>query len=275
MNPLATVKRIVRKHAVRTGLVSGRKFRFPLVPGLGVRPSEMGEHWMLDVLIHLRDHIQGTFVDVGANTGQTLVKAISVLNVPYVGFEPNSACACYLNMLVRENELENCSIIPAAVGGDVGVAKLALFSHRSTDATATLRPELRGRAPTSFLHIVIVDLFETLRELGHEQVGMMKVDVEGGELEVLRSAEAGIRECRPIVLIEVLAVGTPEREERLEVINELVKSWDYRFLRINKDGESALSSLEELERVEAADNRNAEDYLLVPADRVAELATLR
>ena len=274
MNPLATVKRIVRKHAVRTGEVSGRKFRYPLVPGLGVRRMDAHEQWMIDILTGLRGHIDGVFVDVGANTGQTMVKALSVLDTPYVGFEPNSACVCYLNMLVRENELENCTIIPAAVGGEVGVAKLAFFSHRSTDATATLRPELRGRAPESYLHIVIVDLIDTLQKLGVEQVGMMKVDVEGGELEVLQSADPGIREWHPIILIEVLAVGNEERAKRLETMNELVGGWNYRFLRIDKKGDGALASLKVVEQVRVEDNQKACDYLLVPADRVEGIANL-
>lgn len=273
--PLTTVKRLARNLYFRKIRVSGRTFRLPLVVGLGVQHVDASEPWMIDVLCHLRDQIKGVFVDVGANVGQTLIKTMAVLDNPYIGFEPNPACACYLNMLVQANGLHNCTIVPAAVGGEVGVDRLALFSHRWTDATATLHPELRTmRAPVSYQHIAIVDLFETLRKLAIAEVAMIKVDVEGGELEVLTSAEAGIRKYRPIILIEVLTVSTEERYTRLDKINDIVTSWCYRFLRIEKEG-GRLTGFKVLNRIASDENQKACDYLLVPSDRVEAVTNVK
>jgi hypothetical protein len=60
--------------------------------------------WKTELIERLLGPESGLFVDVGANLGQTLLDLWSINpNIPYLGFEPNLACICYLKELIQIN----------------------------------------------------------------------------------------------------------------------------------------------------------------------------
>lgn len=80
----------------------GRSVVVPLIGGFKVGLS--GERFLLDLMDHFLPCIRGAVVDIGANVGQTLVKAkLAAPGRTYYGFEPNPACFHYLEALVQAN----------------------------------------------------------------------------------------------------------------------------------------------------------------------------
>ncbi len=89
--------------------VAGRPIKIPLVGRLKVGLS--GEKFLLDIFELLLPKLEGAFVDVGANLGQTLckVKLVDAART-YYGFEPNAAaqssrsCGAWLRQFAKTSQ---------------------------------------------------------------------------------------------------------------------------------------------------------------------------
>jgi tRNA G46 methylase TrmB len=84
--------------------IGHRIITFPLNRIQGLGRLRWKHSWMTDVLEHLVGIKPGTFVDIGANIGQTLLSLQATHpEVGYIGFEPNVRCAAYLDDLIKSN----------------------------------------------------------------------------------------------------------------------------------------------------------------------------
>lgn len=158
-------------------------------------------------------------VDVGANTGNHTVffagpmKAASV-----VPFEPLPAAARALRAAVERNALGNVdlSFLGTGVSDREGRAKL-VFSGRGGLGATSLSPD-----PAGEIGIASLDSMVT----GH--VDLLKIDVEGMEMNVLAGADGLIKRSRPLIFVEIANRNT-------NALLEWLKSADYRITRIFTD----------------------------------------
>ncbi len=96
-----------------TVTINGQRFTIPFI--YRMRMAATGD-WMVPLRTAIRAARSGTFVDVGVNVGQALMKAKSVdRNWDYVGFEPNPACVLYIRELCRANGFDDATIVPAGL----------------------------------------------------------------------------------------------------------------------------------------------------------------
>ena len=165
-------------------------------------------------------------LDVGANEGQTLVDLVKagLGHVEALAFEPNPACAYYLQHLVRENRWSNVTVLPIALSD--GQRCLSLDLNSENDSAATLVPNLRPGAPVSHRQVVPCFSLDHLIETSTIRVKpnfLLKIDVEGAELEVLRGSQDALRASRPLVLCEVLWAHCQERLDFMR--HETPNSW--------------------------------------------------
>ena len=99
--------------------------------------------WMDEIIKGCYAISQGTFIDIGANVGQTLLKVKSLFaDVVYVGFEPNIHCAGYISTLISSNNFQDCSIFPIGLGCEEKVT--TLFYENHADPKATVIDNFRG-----------------------------------------------------------------------------------------------------------------------------------
>ena len=66
---------------------------------------------------------------------------------------------------------------------------------------------------------------------------IVKIDVEGSELDVLMGLQDWIKSCQPLILIEILPVYAEENSERLKrqnKIEDLMRMLNYKISRIKK-----------------------------------------
>ncbi len=69
--------------------LNNKNFVIPVLGKLGFSNMFMSEPWMIDVLKIVIPLSKGSFIDVGVNIGQTLLKLRSVSDeIEYTGFEP-------------------------------------------------------------------------------------------------------------------------------------------------------------------------------------------
>jgi FkbM family methyltransferase len=133
-------------------------------------------------------------VDIGANKG-AYTYWLSGLCSQVVAFEPNSLLA---NRLQAASP-DNVSVKNFALSDQAGTFTLytPIRNRLPVDGEASLRRPLDG----DFLeHEVKVGVFD---EFELENVGFMKVDVEGLELSVLKGATQFFERERPVLLMEI------------------------------------------------------------------------
>lgn len=169
---------------------------------------------------------KGIWIDVGAHHGEiTLGYAIHNPGLRIFAFEPNLQAATTLFGRAR-----NYVVIPMAVAEMDGAAQFHInsFDEASSllpmDETArrawkggeVLREESVRTVPT-----IRLDTFMDL--LGISRVDFLKIDTQGGDLAVLRSAGKRLRDIRKVTLeVDVtsrrLYQGSPSKEQILSFL---------------------------------------------------------
>lgn len=135
----------------------------------------------------------GTFVDVGANIGiLTLVAAEAVgPSGRVVAVEPGPATFRALEANVELHALSNVHVVEAAAGPEPGV--VAVTDLITDDQNRVVEWGAGPHVPLTTVDILTKDI---------EVVDLLKLDVEGYEVAVLRGAPELLLRCRA-VLVEV------------------------------------------------------------------------
>lgn len=248
--------------------IDGKKFKIPVLRGAGDANLNMSELWMVDVLKTLINLDQGIFVDVGVNTGQTLLKLRSVSpGMDYIGFEPNSFCVEYVEHLKRLNDYDDVKIIPVGISDKTELGILNFYENSNVDSSASM---IEGfRSPESLKKTSYIPLFRVKdleEKVDLSRIAILKIDVEGGELEVLTSFKDKIAKQKPIILLEILPAYGKENIERIERqmrVQEMLSNLDYIFYRIIKRN-NKLIKFESLAEIEIHSDLNMCDYLVIP-----------
>jgi FkbM family methyltransferase len=127
------------------------------------------------------------FLDVGANEGWFSVQAAQLVGSDGRVFavEPQQRLWPVLLRNFSLNRLTHCVLLPYAISSRPGHGTLTLAPDLNTGAS-TLVP-----MPRQFLwrkQLVVTMALDDLTVLNREQIALAKVDVEGFEVEVVRSA---------------------------------------------------------------------------------------
>ena len=158
---------------------------------------------------HLRD---GDFVDVGAHIGLYTVAAARATAGRVLAFEPNPLARAQLAENVRRNGCTNVAVVPKAVAAFPGRALLHV--------PATPDPSFSSLDAGRFAEGEPIDVEVTTVDAEVAALGLrptvVKVDVEGGELDVVAGMERTLRELRPVLLVEVSEASARELARRLE-----------------------------------------------------------
>ncbi|HYF31998.1 MAG TPA: FkbM family methyltransferase [Chitinophagaceae bacterium] len=255
--------------------IDGNKIRIPLFGNLGYFNFNLTEVWMTQVLRQLKPIFKGAFVDVGVNTGQTLIKAHGVFGkMEYVGFEPNPVCVHYVQNLIRLNNF-NCKLLPVGVSSETGILKLNFYYDEETDQSASILQQFRLDQPIHHsLYVPVFNGQSVVQLLPAQQHSILKIDVEGAELDVLKGLQEWIVARQPIILSEILPVYTPShpdytlRVQRQQEMQQLLRNWDYRIARLVKNNTIAVQLLE---TIEPHSDMELCDYIIFPAGLQAQV----
>lgn len=238
--------------------------------------------WKTEAITAVLQHRHGGFVDVGANVGQTLADFLCApVRSFYLGFEPNLICCQHLTGLISANGLDRCQVIPAALGNHNGVGEL--FRGGDSDPGASTRRDLRPRLAFQPVAACVYRFDDLQGVLPEPQVALVKIDVEGSELEVLRGMESTIRELRPWIICEVLHRDSSADHEtyrqRCAELMGLIRSLGYEVQRIVQDATGMrvhdLHAIAEFPDVEWNEFSSTEcDYLFLPASDVGSARRL-
>jgi FkbM family methyltransferase len=160
-----------------------------------------------DLTAALTDHFAAdgtTVVDIGASWGlfsYHLARLVGAVGTVF-SFEPHPMNKPVLEKLARARP--NVRFRPVAVSDLIGCADLQVpvFGSRHVTAQSSLAHGFDGQRGVRVAKVTV----PTVRlddEVGSRRVDLVKVDVEGHEMSVLRGASATLRKYLPPMLIEI------------------------------------------------------------------------
>jgi FkbM family methyltransferase len=147
----------------------------------------------------------GTFVDVGANIGVYTGWAARLVGRDgrVHAFEPAPVTRHALCRMVDANRLDNVRVVPVAVGASAGCITLYLVQGAS-GLTSAVPPSIDGGTTRVEVPMTTLDAYAEKARTG--TVSLVKIDVEGYEIEVLKGATALLgSDSGPAVVFETQA----------------------------------------------------------------------
>ncbi|GAA4318171.1 FkbM family methyltransferase [Compostibacter hankyongensis] len=190
-------KKATRRMAERGGIVYELDLRQHLDHGIYFGSTDPAKETLY------REVQEGdTVLDIGSNLGEVLLNFArrTGKNGRVYGFEPHPVTFNKLKRNVELNPFSCISLFNLGLSDRKGSFSMAVPDERNTGMNRIL-PE--GEAPGSLrVDTEKLDDFVLAQEL--DRVDLIKIDVEGFELFVLRGGEATLRRFRPRLFIELV-----------------------------------------------------------------------
>jgi FkbM family methyltransferase len=176
--------------------------------------TDQGQYWWLhntgvspedefiEVVCDLLDeHRAGVAIDVGANFGCWTLP-LSKHSVRVVAFEPQKCCADLITRSIEAGSIGNVRVENKAVGANAGIVMVPQLDIETAGnfggISLVSENDQQPGSPKKPVPMLDLDSYDS-----GGQVSFIKIDVEGGEVAVLRGAARVIARDRPIMMMEM------------------------------------------------------------------------
>jgi FkbM family methyltransferase len=171
-----------------------------------------------------------TFVDVGANFGTFSLLASRLVGSTgrVIAIEPQERLSSFIEESIALSGVDNCEVHRAACGKSNGEASLLIPVDDS--GRAGFFQGFSGRKQHTSATVPVTTLDFILRDIAAGSPCLIKIDVEGSEMDVLDGGAAFISSHHPGIMIEInpwsaAASGTTARQ----IVDRLVELGYSRF----------------------------------------------
>jgi FkbM family methyltransferase len=166
----------------------------------------------------------GVMVDVGANVGfMTMLGARRAGPAGRVlAIEPNPAMVVAVRRHLERNLISNVRLVQAGCSETRGSLPLYIAPDGNPGRTSL---SAKNADSQRSVEVDVMPLDELVAEFNPLRLDLLKIDVEGAELQVLQGAKETLRRFRPVILMEVdphlLASFGTRPEEIFNLLSEL------------------------------------------------------
>lgn len=169
-------------------------------------------------------------LDLGANRGEFARGMISRYSCRVFALEPVSGLRAGIAPLA------GLTLLPFAAGGKNGRARLRVFGTRC----ASLLYEKEHDVLDAEEDIEVLDLRSLLERLEVDSIDLVKVDIEGAEIEMFASAsDADLCKCAQIT-VEFHDFIYPEQRVQVESIKRRLRAIGFRVINFSLDNTDVL-----------------------------------
>jgi FkbM family methyltransferase len=169
------------------------------------------------------------FYDIGANVGFFTVLAAKLVGSSgkVYAFEPDRQNADCIRHNIQLNQFNNTAVWQKAVSHTTGTGELLLaeYSGGHTLSVVDRPPDLAGS-----ITVELVSIDDLISQGKLTPPNLVKIDVEGAELDVLRGMIQTIKQYQPIIIYEVDAAKQDSFQQKNESIEALIYSLDYKIV---------------------------------------------
>ena len=175
--------------------------------------------------------------DVGAYIGVYALTAAQIARAGQVhAFEPDPRSARRLRAAITDNGIHNVHLQMCAVGDRTGERKMLLLdyppmSSLQLEADSSANVEI-GTSQDKRITVPVCTLDEYCEARGIRRVDLLKIDVEGAEMLVLRGAARLIASSRPEMLIELHQAQAHAFGHPVEEVIDHLQALGYQLFRI-------------------------------------------
>ena len=174
-----------------------------------------------------------TVIDVGANVGQFAIAAAKTFpGVAVHSFEPNPPCAAKLRANVTS--LGNIKVYELALGENEGKIEFHVNSHSHSSSILPLAKSHLDAFPqareTSVIPVKVSTLDRVFHEVEMQEPVLLKLDVQGYELQVLQGAADFLKRV-DFVLLEASFKPMYQGEPLFMDVEKKMQEFGFEFLR--------------------------------------------
>ena len=187
--------------------------------------------YAIDELTTLDSVRNKDIIDAGGYVGDTALLFSSYTDKSIHVFEASPSNMDIIRETIRLNHLENIVPVSKALGEKSGTATFSLGERNSCNSLV----ERPGYNYPDHIEVPVVTLDDYVRE-NNIEVGLIKVDIEGGEQLLLKGAVETIRTQHPILLISIYHSAN----DFFEIKPMIEKICDKYTFRIIKPANSAI-----------------------------------
>jgi FkbM family methyltransferase len=240
--PISAVKDLPRRlepTLARVGLL--RPIRVEVEPGISllldphdaiartILVSRTGK-WEPEIWAAISEALseQAIFLDVGAHIGYDSLKASLLVGDSgrVVAFEPNPNTVVQLRSNVEASGARNVIVQPIACTDKETTLTLFDSTAGGNSGSSSLSRENAGSASKSY-SVPGRPIDDVVEELGLRRVDVLKADVEGAELIVLRGASKTLNRFHPKLILEVVPRQLANMGTSVEELEAFVQSLGY------------------------------------------------
>jgi len=179
----------------------------------------------------LQDFGIKTVIDVGANVGQFALMIHKIINDAVIySFEPISEC--YKELVNKEDQINNLKCFNLALGNETreGVINRSEFSPSSSILAmeSLLKEVFPYTAKTNQEKINITSLDKIHNEIDWAQKILLKIDVQGYELEVLEGAINSLISI-DLIIVEATFLKLYKSQPLFEDVYDFLYSRGFRY----------------------------------------------
>jgi FkbM family methyltransferase len=192
------------------------------------------------------------YIDVGANFGLRSMYAASE-NREIILFEPNHELHTFTKSLFEQNRFVNYTIEPVCLSDSIGETTFYISGSSYLSSRNQSNSDKDGHGGTTKKITVALNTLDNyLSKYQDKVVGLIKIDAEGEDLQVLKGAKKCLEIYRPFIIIEC------ETDKLKKDVIEFISNFNYDVVGIHasKDWKTSLSQLEKY--------KSCNDLLLIP-----------
>jgi len=173
------------------------------------------------------------FLDIGANAGYFSLLASRCVGESgkVLAVEPNPAMAKQLSQNKERNGLTNIAIAEVACSDSIEVRNLYVGNAYNTGNSSLSRHNL---AWTKSVGVSCTTADLLIKNYNFQNIDLVKVDVEGAELQVLRGMTTILRRLRPRIIIELVPSLLEGFSTTVGAINEYLVAFHYRTFSLEE-----------------------------------------
>lgn len=194
--------------------------------------------------------------DIGANTGiYSILSAKKNKSIKVYSFEPNPINSNRLIKNIHLNNLSNVLFFPFAVGNTNSrihftVPKNNQISYVSSAVESFSKSFYNGELEWEQIEVeqVTLDNFCEINKI--EKLDLIKIDVEGYEINVLSGSKIVFEKFKPIILIESFI-----NEDKKSYLKNFIQQFQYEVYLILSEG---------IVKTNSFDIKNGFNFLLIP-----------
>src|SRR5580658_5424934 len=204
------------------------------------------------------------FVDVGAHLGEYTILAASILEASgYVhAFEARPDTFEILVRNIELNKAQSIAARPYAVWCEEGFCE---FARTADPSVSALRPGGNDAEDRSLIRVPTVTLDRYFADPGVSKPNLIKIDVEGAELQVLKGARSLLSSPEsPLLIVEYGRINTAAFGYRSEEVCKFLRELGYTIYQLSGNGLRRIQNAPELDETDNTCNLVAASAALPP-----------